>query len=73
MTYVVQEYTSPLDGKVRFRVVSPTRRGRLLTEWGALGMSFMVGGFHGDHDGVDYDTAKRLADGARLERRLFGR
>lgn len=62
--YNVQEYTSIIDGKVRFRVIS-YREAEEMSKIGWLG--HLWGGI----DGVSYDQAVHLADSLRLERRMM--
>lgn len=70
MKYAVQEYTSAMDGKVRFRMVSLNMRETIFKDWQGTNLGFMIGHFHGPEDGWNRERAKMEADNLRLERRL---
>lgn len=60
MKYLIQEYTSIIDGKVRFRITPITKDLD----------GFIYGHTYGPHDGWDHDRAKMEIDNLRLERRI---
>mgnify|MGYP000668786797 CR=1 FL=1 len=53
MKYVVQEYTSVVDGKVRFRVISTKRCDEIFEVNLGTTTAFLMGHFHGLHESWD--------------------